>query len=199
MDVFLSRLSLTTHNFRSTLTDDEGREFTAAMSTTMPSIAVSLGIVAVAIAPCASDASPVTTSQQLVAPPESDITGPKLDAGTVVVNPASNWPLLQIKNLRLDSSPPDVAQPAALLKFELLNDTSLRLTDILVRVSFVDDHGLDAAEVPARVIVGPVTVLVKAVLQAESVVGYEMLFRNLSSDCDCSPSVVILSARSLPE
>ncbi len=170
------------------------------MSTIIPSIAVSLGILSVATGPLAADASPVQTSQRLVAPPGSNpVTRPKLDTGTVVVSPLSDRPLLQIENLLLDNPPSEVAQPAALLKFDVLNETSLRLTDILVRVSFLEDQGLDAAGVPARVLVGPVTVRVKAVLQAQSVVSYEMLFRNLSSDCDCSPSVVILSARVLPD
>jgi hypothetical protein len=85
------------------------------------------------------------------------------------------------------------------LKFDVFNDTSLRLTDVVMRVSFLEKQAPDIADVPARVLVGPVTVRVTAVLQAESVLSYEMLFRNLSSDCDCSPSVEILSARLLPD
>ena len=170
------------------------------MSIIIPSIAVSLGILSVATGLRAADASLVETSQRVGVPPVSDsVTRPRLDAGPIVATPLNDRPLLQIENLRLDSPPSEVAQPAALLKFDVLNETSLRLTDVLVRVSFLEDQGLDTAGLPARVLVGPVTVRVKAVLQAESVVSYEMLFRNLSSDCGCSPRVVILSARVLAD
>lgn len=169
------------------------------MSTIIPSIAVSLGILSVATGPRPAGASLAQASQRFVAPAASDVIRPKLDAGVIVATPLNDRPLLQIENLRLDNPPSEVAQPATLLKFDVLNETSYRLTDVVVRVSFLEDQGLDAAGVPARVLVGPVTVRVKAVLQAESLVSYEMLFRNLSSDCSCSPSVVILSARVLPD
>jgi hypothetical protein len=171
------------------------------MSTAVTSIAVSLGLLGFATAPRAADASAVEAARRPIASPTSDqVTRSKRDASTVViVTPLTNQPLLQIENLRLDNPPPKVAQPAALLKFDVFNDTSLRLTDVVMRVSFLEKQAPDIADVPARVLVGPVTVRVTAVLQAESVLSYEMLFRNLSSDCDCSPSVEILSARLLPD
>jgi hypothetical protein len=167
------------------------------MSTTITSIAVCLGFLILAASPCAADPSSADTRRRFVAAPALDqITRSKRDAGTVVVvNPLTDHPLLQIENLRLDSPPPAVPQPAALLKFDVSNNTSLRLTDVVLKVSFLEN----SCPVPTRVIVGPVTVRVKAILQAESVLSYEMLFRNLSSDCDCSPSVEILSARLLPD
>jgi hypothetical protein len=136
----------------------------------------------------------------ITSPTADQVTRSNRDAGTVViVNPLTNRPLLQIENLRLDNPPPKVPQPAALLKFDVFNDTSLRLTDVVLRVSFLEEQAPDTAGVPARVLVGPVTVRVKTELQAESVLSYEMLFRNLSADCNCSPSVEILSARLLPD
>lgn len=122
------------------------------------------------------------------------------DAPTVVVvKPMINEPLLQIENLRLESASPKAPQPAALLKFDMLNDTSLPLTDVVMRVSFLEKRAGDIETVPARVVVGPVTVRVGETLRAGYVLSYEILFRNLSSDCACAPRVEILSARLLPD
>ena len=81
----------------------------------------------------------------------------------------------------------------------MLNDTSLRLTDVVMRVSFLEKRADDIDATPARVVVGPVTVRVGEALRAGYVLSYEMLFRNLSSDCDCAPRVEIVSARLLPD
>lgn len=117
----------------------------------------------------------------------------------VVVKPLTSEPLLQIENLRLESAPPKAPQPSVLLKFDILNDTSLRLTDVVMRVSFLKKRADDVDATPRRVIVGPVTVRVGETVRAGYVLSYEMLFRNLSPDCDCAPRVEILSARQLPD
>jgi hypothetical protein len=117
----------------------------------------------------------------------------------IVMKPLSGGPLLQIENLRLVSPPPKAPHPSALLKFDMLNDTALRLTDVVVRVSFLERRADDANALPPRIVVGPVTVRVDETLQAGYVLSYEMLFRNLSTNCDCAPRVEILSARLLPD
>ena len=85
----------------------------------------------------------------------------------------------------------------SLLKFDVLNHTALWLTDVVMRVSFVETRVDESDIEPARVIAGPVTVEVDETLQAGYTLSYEMLFRNLSPDCDCSPRVEIISARLL--
>ena len=117
----------------------------------------------------------------------------------VVVTPLTKEPLVQVENLRLETAPAKVPQPSALLKFDVLNDSSLPLTDVVMRVSFLEKRANEDANTPARVVVGPVTVRVGEALRAGYVLSYEMLFRNLSSDCDCAPRVEILSARLLPD
>lgn len=117
----------------------------------------------------------------------------------VVVKPLINEPLIQIENLRLETAPATAPQPSAVLKFDMFNDTTLRLTDVVMRVSFLEKRPDDIDSTPARVVVGPVTVRMGQTLQAGYVLSYEMLFRNLSSDCDCSPRVEVLSARLLPD
>jgi hypothetical protein len=170
------------------------------MSTIITSIAVSLAFLSFAMATRLADAAPVErTRKPVVAPISDQSTESKRDSDTVVVNPTTDRPLLQIENLRLDSPLPDVPQPATLLTFDLLNDTSLPMTDVVLRVSFLEEQPPNAAGVPERVLVGPFTLQMKATLHAESVLSYEMLFRNFSPDCGCFPSVEVLSVRLLPD
>ena len=127
------------------------------------------------------------------------LTQSKHDELTVIVaTPLTGEPLLQIENLRLVTPPAKAPQPSALLKFDMLNPTALPLTDVVMRVSFFEKRRDEIDAAPPRVVVGPVTVRVDETLQAGYVLSYEMLFRNMSSDCDCSPRVEVLSARLLP-
>lgn len=170
------------------------------MSTTITSVAVVLGFLSVATITRLADAAPLETPRRSVEAPASEQgTKSTRDYATVVVNPSTDRPLLQIENLRLDSPSPRMPQPAALLKFDVLNETSLPLTDVILSVSLLEGQPPSAEGVSARVLVGPITVRMKAILHAESVLSYEMLFRNFSSDCGCSPSVEVLSVRLLPD
>jgi hypothetical protein len=108
-------------------------------------------------------------------------------------------PLLRIKQLRVVTSPEEAPQPSVVLKFDVLNDSPSSLTDVVIRVSFVESGPDEIDEIPAKVVAGPVTIRVREALPAGYVLGYEMLFRNLVPECDCSPRVEILSARSLPD
>jgi hypothetical protein len=106
-------------------------------------------------------------------------------------------PLLRIEQLRVITSPDGAPQPSVVLKFDVLNDSPSRLTDVVIRVSFVESDLDEIDETPARVVAGPVTIRVRETLPAGYVLSYEMLFRNLSPECECSPRVDILSARSV--
>jgi hypothetical protein len=119
------------------------------------------------------------------------------DAKVVIVKSSVNASLLEIGNPRLETAPPGAPQPSSLLKFDVLNKSSLRLTDLVMRVSFVEKQP-DSSDTPVRVLIGPVTFRVEEILQSGFVLSYEILFRNLSSDCDCSPAVEVLSARLVP-
>jgi hypothetical protein len=107
--------------------------------------------------------------------------------------------LLHIENLQVETAPAEVPEPSALLKFDMLNSSVLPLRDVIVRVSFFEKHTSDTEAMPGRIVVGPVTVRVKETIEAGYVLRYEMLFRNLSSDCDCAPRVEVLSTRLLPD
>ena len=152
-------------------------------------------LASVVSAPVAGRAYSETATSKVVSQP---IVSNRDLPRVVAVKPPPSEPLLQIENLRLESAPPKAPQPSVLLKFDILNDTSLRLTDVVMRVSFLEKRA-DDVDAPRRVIVGPVTVRVGETVRAGYVLSYEMLFRNLSSDCDCAPRVEILSARQLPD
>jgi hypothetical protein len=66
-------------------------------------------------------------------------------------------------------------------------------------VSFVESDLNEIDEIPAKVVGGPVAIRVRETVPAGYVLSYEMLFRNLLPECDCSPRVENLSARSLPD
>jgi hypothetical protein len=159
-------------------------------------------IVCFAVLACVAPADATDRGHREIAAP---LTSGQLARSTrdlptiVVVKPFINEPLLQIENLRLESAPPKAPQPSALLKFDVLNDTSLRLTDVVMRVSFVEKRSDELDVGPGRVVVGPVTVRVAETLRAGYLLSYEMLFRNFSSDCGCTARVEILSARLLPD
>ena len=108
---------------------------------------------------------------------------------------ALSEPCLQIENVRLVSSPAEAPQPSVVLKFDVFNDTTQRLTDVVMRVSFVEKRQDNIDTASPRVIVGPVTIRVGEILRAGYILSYEMLFRNLSRECNCAPRIEILSAR----
>ena len=56
-----------------------------------------------------------------------------------------------------------------------------------MRVSFVEQRLSDDAESQPRILVGPVTFTTRDVVEPGYVLGYEMLFRNLSAECGCIP------------
>ena len=106
---------------------------------------------------------------------------------------------LRVDNLRVEPAPKEAPDSSALLKFDMLNESTLRLSDVVVRVSFFEEQAKDTEAPPGRAVVGPVTVRVHETIEAGYVLGIEMLFRNLPSDCDCAPRVDVLSARLLPD
>jgi hypothetical protein len=108
-------------------------------------------------------------------------------------------PLLRIEQLRVVTSPEKAPQPSVVLKFDVLNDSPSSLTDVIIRVSFVE-HDLDEIDdISAKVVAGPVTIRVRETLPAGYTLSYEMSFRNLLPECECSPRVEILSARPLAD
>ena len=171
------------------------------MLTTIIGRIISLGFVGLAAIACDASAHASEAHRPIDALATSDqVRRTKRETRTVVVvKPLTTEPLLQIENLRLEAAPPKAPQPSAILKFDLVNDTWVQVTDLVMSISFVETRLPDTSTTPPRVLVGPVTIRVGEILNAGYALQYEMLFRNLSSDCECSPNVAILSARLLPD
>jgi hypothetical protein len=172
------------------------------MLTTVTWRPISIGFFGVAAIVCAAAVHASEPEHRLKeAPSRSDhVMQSNHDPRTVIVVKSLTVPsLLQIENVSLEAASTRAPQPSTILKFDVFNDTPSRLTDVVMNVSFVEKQLPERFTTPARVLVGPVTIRVAEILQAGYTLRYEMLFRNLSSDCDCSPSVEILSARLLPD
>jgi hypothetical protein len=105
--------------------------------------------------------------------------------------------LLTIDNVRLETPLHAEASPSALLKFDVFNGGSTPLTDLILEISIVEKSA--AKELAARTLVRPFQIRGNIVLQAGYTINYEMLLRNLSSDCRCVTNVDVVSFRWLPE
>jgi hypothetical protein len=116
-----------------------------------------------------------------------------------LLRPVSLVSTLRITNVRLEAAPPEAPKPSAVLKFDILNDSELRVTDIVIQVAMHEEPRVDHAARSRRVVVAPFTIRGDLTLEAGHTVNYEMLLRNLSSDCGCVANVVVLSARVLSE
>jgi hypothetical protein len=119
------------------------------------------------------------------------------NVNSVVVRSGQAESRLRINNIRLDTPGPDAPQPSTTLKFDLWNDGAVAITDIQLQVAIIQRRDAHDEAVP-RVMVGPFTVGGHATIEAGYTVSYEMVLRNLSSDCQCLANVRVVSARALP-
>jgi hypothetical protein len=104
---------------------------------------------------------------------------------------------LKIEHVRLEPPPSTEPLPSTLLKFDVLNESSGRLTDLVLEVSIVET--IADSSLRPRVLVGPFTIQGDVVLESGYTINYEMLLRNFSSVCDCLATVEAVSARSVPD
>jgi hypothetical protein len=106
---------------------------------------------------------------------------------------------LKIEHVRLEPPPSTESLPSTLLKFDVLNESSGRLTDLVLEVSIVEKPTLADSSLRPRVLVGPFTIQGDVILESGYTINYEMLLRNFSSDCYCLATVEAVSARSVPD
>jgi hypothetical protein len=105
--------------------------------------------------------------------------------------------LLRIENVRLEAPVHAEASPSTLMKFDVVNRSSTPLTDLVLEISILEKPAL--TERSGRVLVRPFTIRGNVILQAGYTINYEMLLRNLSSDCRCIANVDVVSVHWLPE
>jgi hypothetical protein len=106
---------------------------------------------------------------------------------------------LRIEHVRLEPAPQREVSPSAMLKFDMSNRSSRKVTDVTLEVSILEKQQSDDPDAPRRVIAGPFTIRGKVALDAGYTMYYEMLLSNLSPDCGCIASVDVLSLGLLPE
>ena len=111
--------------------------------------------------------------------------------------PPSELPPLKVKNVFIKSAPPVDGAPTAVVKFAVVNTGSTGVVDIVFEVAILAKPELSA--LPTNVLAGPYAIHVKAVLQAGYSMEYELRLWNVSADCDCVATVVVLSARPVVE
>jgi len=105
--------------------------------------------------------------------------------------------LLRVDNVRLEAAVREEASPSTILKFDLFNGGSAPLTDLVLEISILEKAA--PTELAGRAIVRPFKIRGNVVLQAGYTINYEMLLRNLSSDCRCIANVDVVSVHWLPE
>jgi hypothetical protein len=106
---------------------------------------------------------------------------------------------LRVDNVRLEAAPVTDAVPSAILKFDVVNASPKRQTDLLLEISITEAPAPDPVLAPGRVLVHPFKIRGNFVVEAGYTINYQMLLRNLSADCDCVAHVVVLSVRALPD
>lgn len=114
---------------------------------------------------------------------------------------ASGFPLddtvpLRVQDVRLEPAPQLDGPLLTLMNFGLSNEGAEDLTHIVVEVTIVEKPVGSGVGVRSKVLAGPYTIVGKNVLRPGQTLNFEILLRNLSSDCGCVARVHVVSARS---
>ena len=104
---------------------------------------------------------------------------------------------LSVENVRLEAAAGIDAEPATALRFELVNTTQQRLTEVVVEISIADKPSSEPGLATTRVLVQPFRIQGDVVLEPGYSVGFEVLLRRLSADCECAANVRVVSVRFL--
>lgn len=113
------------------------------------------------------------------------------------IKKSATLPSLGIAKIRLDPPEPGVQENSAVLKFQVSNESSSKLTDIVLEVSIVEEPRRGPLDTPRRVLAGPFAIRGKIVLDAGYTADCEILLRNISPTCRCAPKVRVVSFRSI--
>ena len=104
---------------------------------------------------------------------------------------------LTVENVRLEAAAGIDAEAATTLKFDLLNTTQQRLTEITVEISVTEKPSQEPALTPSRMLVRPFKLQGDVILEPGHSVRFEVLLRRLSADCECAANVRVVSVRFL--
>jgi hypothetical protein len=117
---------------------------------------------------------------------------PRSDSRPIVPDPAGRASPLRVHRVRLEAAPPPIPKPSVVLKFDVVNDGLVPRSGVILEVTILERPSADADR---HVVAGPFTIRGDVNLQAGYTLNYEMLLRNLPSDCDCVADVTIVSDR----
>jgi hypothetical protein len=95
---------------------------------------------------------------------------------------------VKIQNLRLEPALNVDTTPSSVMAFDMVNTGATSITHIVFQMSVVSK---------TLVLLGPYTIRTRFVLDPGYTVHYELQLSNLSTDCDCAPSVTVFSARTV--
>lgn len=104
---------------------------------------------------------------------------------------------LSVENVRLEAAAVTEAEPATALRFDLVNTTQQRLTEVVLEISIADKPSFEPGLATTRMLVRPFRIRGDVVLEPGYSVGFEVLLRRLSADCQCAANVRVVSVRFL--
>jgi hypothetical protein len=149
---------------------------------------LTFGSVLVATGPLYADTGSERRAESRVLPV------PRPDLNRIVTSQLGDTSMLRVHHVRLERPPATVPKPSVVLKFDLVNDGVKTVGDVVLEVAILEKSATDAAAA-SRVVAGPFTIRGDIDLQAGYTLNYEMLLRNLPSDCDCVADVAIVAGR----
>ena len=117
----------------------------------------------------------------------------RMDSSRDITAPAGRASTLRVQRVRLEAAPPPAPQPAVILKFDLVNNGSVTVSDVVLEVAIIERPATDAPAALPRVVAGPFTIRGEVPLHAGYTLNYEMLLRNMPSDCNCVANVAIVA------
>lgn len=156
--------------------------------------AICAGVLALSVT---IQADGISRAGRLVTSPE--LSGLRNRSSRIVTTPEGPASTLRIKNVRFEAAPPSAPKPSAVLKFDILNDGSLRLTDVIVEIAILEREPFHNEAIAPRVMVGPFTIRGDVIIESGYTVNYEMLLRNFTADCKCVATVGIVSAHAVAD
>lgn len=117
-----------------------------------------------------------------------------------LVRAAAPEKAVKVQNIRLVPASDDDKLPFATLAFDMLNDGTTRVTNIVLAISVTESRPSEQVEPSEHVVVGPFTIREKVVLQPGYSMEYELRLRNLAAtNCSCKGRVEVVSVETVPE
>lgn len=101
---------------------------------------------------------------------------------------------IRVRNVRIGPAPRMKGMPSANVKFDIVNEGSKSVTDVVVEISVVTKETLPiGGDTEPVVLAGPFKMRGDVALEPCFSISYEMRLRNLSTESGCVPHVEVVS------